>query len=242
MFLRIECACLGLGLGSNARARMMANRPLKWRELQKWSGLDERSLNRALYELIESKEVLKFEKKYDVSKRLSEDYDRILNQRKNRLTSCARAHKNQTIITDLSDVNVFIGPNNAGKSNILEALRFIEYLTRGQREKSYSEMVFDGKTSRNIQFTLTFSLSIEERREFITKLFLKNSKINTDEAIKSAFLSTLTYDAVLGKSGLIKEKLTTRNILKGDLIIIQGTPDKGRTNKERLCVDRDLPR
>ena len=70
-----------------------------------------------------------------------------------------RSFKDKIIISDLSDINIFIGPNNAGKSNILEALRFIEAITRSQAQQSYSEVVFDGKIENNIHFTLTFSLS-----------------------------------------------------------------------------------
>ena len=124
-----------------------------------------------------------------------------------------RSFKDPIVIKELTDVNIFIGPNNVGKSNILEALRYIRFLTSGPDTKTYSEMVFDGKTNRNIQFTLTFSLSTDERSDFIKELLLKNSKIKADEVIKSVFLSTLTYNATLGNNGLIQEKVSVKNIL-----------------------------
>jgi len=75
-----------------------------------------------------------------------------------------RSYKEAVTIEDLSDVNILIGPNNVGKSNILEALRYAQALTNGNQLKGYTEMVFGGRTKLNIHLTLNFSLSTEEIR------------------------------------------------------------------------------
>jgi predicted transcriptional regulator len=77
----------GTWKGEVIKAIMMHGRPLEWRELQNATGLEEKSLNRALYELIDSEEIHKVDKKYDLSKKLYTDYDKFFNLRKTELTS-----------------------------------------------------------------------------------------------------------------------------------------------------------
>jgi len=66
----------GTSKGEVIKAIMMHGRPLKWRELQNATGLEENSLNRALYELIDSEEIHKVGKKYDLSKKFYADYNK----------------------------------------------------------------------------------------------------------------------------------------------------------------------
>lgn len=145
-----------------------------------------------------------------------------------------RSFGNQTIINDLSDVNVFIGPNNAGKSNILQALRYIQKLNSPPNQPEYSEVVFDGKIEKNIQFTLTFSLSNEERHELIDELLSKNSKIETSDFDNSDFLKNLTYNVVLSNAGLLEEKLSTPNILEGELTLFRVSPINDDSSMKRM--------
>ena len=134
-----------------------------------------------------------------------------------------RSYNKAITIEDLSDVNIFIGPNNVGKSNILEALRYIQALTNGNQLRGYTEMVFDGKTRLNIHLTLTFSLSSEERKNIINELFRGNSHVTPEKVMESTFLSTLIFDAVLGSRGLVQEEINVSNILDGNLTIIRNS-------------------
>lgn len=145
-----------------------------------------------------------------------------------------RSYKEAIPIEGLSDVNIFIGPNNAGKSNILEALRYIQALTGGNQLKGYTEMVFDGRTKRDIHLTLSFCLSAEERKDFIDELFRDNSHVTPQKVLESAFLSTLTFDVILGTKGLVQEEINVSNILNGNLTIIKNSIEKNAWTRESL--------
>ena len=108
-----------------------------------------------------------------------------------------RSFKDSVIIKGLSNVNVFIGANNVGKSNILEALRYAQLLAKGEQLKKYEEMVFDGNTDSNVRLVFVFSLSSRERTSFIKKMFADNSNFQATRVIESPFLSTLIFDVLL---------------------------------------------
>ena len=73
--------------GDVIEAIISQGRPLKWREIQDLTGLEEKSLNFALYKLIDSKEVLKIGNKYDVSKKIHNDYKDSVAQLKTDIAS-----------------------------------------------------------------------------------------------------------------------------------------------------------
>ena len=77
----------GTSKGKVIKAIMMHGRPLRWRELQNATSLEEKSLNFALYELINSEEIHKVGNKYDVSKKLYADSNEFFSRRKTELTS-----------------------------------------------------------------------------------------------------------------------------------------------------------
>jgi len=77
----------GTWKGEVIKAIIMHGRPLRWGELQNATSLEEKSLNYALYELINSEEIYKVGKKYDVSKKLYADYNRFFNLLKTELIS-----------------------------------------------------------------------------------------------------------------------------------------------------------
>ena len=134
-----------------------------------------------------------------------------------------RSFKEAIPIEGLSDVNNFIGANNAGKSNILEALRYIQALAQRRSLRNYEEMVFDGDTSKNIHISLSFSLSAIERTEFIKQLFQDNPNLRIHEIIESPFLSALILDVVLGNEGLLREEISISNIVNGTLTILKNS-------------------
>lgn len=132
-----------------------------------------------------------------------------------------RSFKDAVSIGDLLDVNIFIGANNAGKSNILEALRYIQAMSQGNPLKKYDELVFDGRTDNNIHIALSFSPSANERKDFIKNLFQENPFIKVHEIIESGFFSDITIDLVLGSNGLLREEISIGNIVNGYLTIVK---------------------
>jgi predicted transcriptional regulator len=71
--------------GEVLKAIIMKGGSINWRELQNVTGLDERTINYALYELIESKDISKVGRKYNVSKRLLKNYQQSVTQMKTEL-------------------------------------------------------------------------------------------------------------------------------------------------------------
>ncbi len=50
-----------------------------------------------------------------------------------------RSYKEQVVIPELSHVNIFIGPNSAGKSNIIEALKYLKALISGKQSRPFTD-------------------------------------------------------------------------------------------------------
>ena len=66
--------------GEVLKAIIMKGSSISWKELQNTTGLNEKSLNYALYQLIESKEIFKVGRNYEVSKKLHDDYQKTFGQ------------------------------------------------------------------------------------------------------------------------------------------------------------------
>jgi predicted ATPase len=57
----------------------------------------------------------------------------------------SKIFKNKTEF-DFKNLTILIGPNKAGKSNVIEGLRTLTYLAKGQLQGDYNELVFDKKS------------------------------------------------------------------------------------------------
>jgi AAA15 family ATPase/GTPase len=85
---------------------------------------------------------------------------------------------------DLQRINVFVGPNKVGKSNIIMCFRFLNSLSRNDWNNSYTENVFDYDTNKKITIEIVFCLSYGERNELIKRLFPEIPEINYDNIAK----------------------------------------------------------
>jgi predicted ATP-dependent endonuclease of OLD family len=139
-----------------------------------------------------------------------------------------RSFKDPVAIKGLSDVNVFIGANNAGKSNIIEALRYVQFLVDNNQLKSYKEMVFDGDIRSEIRIQLIFSLSEDERKEMVKELFLDNPNVRVHDFLESKFLHDILLDVILGVKGIKQETIAITNVVNGYLQIVRCRNDGKR--------------
>ena len=83
-------------------------------------------------------------------------------------------------------INVFIGKNNTGKSNIIDALTFFSNIAKGRvslNEHEYKETVFGKDIEKEILFDLEYIISDEEISSLFSKLQLQN--ISFDDFKKS---------------------------------------------------------
>lgn len=142
-----------------------------------------------------------------------------------------RSFREEQVIEDLSNVNMFIGPNAAGKSNVIEAFRYLQDMLRGQ-VKAFFEIVFDRSRGPNISVSLCFTLSSKERDRIINTLFQK-APISPDHVIKSPFLRILTYSVTVKQNGILEENIEISNIKSNGLLIIR----RSATNIESVGLE-----
>ena len=97
-------------------------------------------------------------------------------------------------------VNVFIGKNNSGKSNIVDALMFLSDVVRGSgvdvSHDQYEEIVFRKNIKNKIKFDLEFAISDTEMEDIFSKLQLKPD-ICLD-VFKESISNEIRYIAKLG--------------------------------------------
>jgi AAA15 family ATPase/GTPase len=72
---------------------------------------------------------------------------------------------------DLQNVNIFVGPNKAGKSNIIMCFQFLNSISRNDWNDLYIDNVFDYDKNMRITIQIVFYLNIEERRDLVRRFF-----------------------------------------------------------------------
>lgn len=110
-----------------------------------------------------------------------------------------------------NDINVFIGKNNSGKSNLIDALMFLSHIKRGTDIRNllseyggYKEVVFGKDVGNKIAFDLKFTPSDEDIASLFSKLDLA-SEIPLDEFQK--MLNKLGYLIELEENRLLSEEI-----------------------------------
>ena len=148
-----------------------------------------------------------------------------------------RSHKDRVSISELSNVNVFIGPNNAGKSNIIEALKYLRGLVTGQQTRPFVDVAFDRNPNIKIEISLTFELA-KSRNRMIDSLFETNNNVRPDDIKKTSFMKTLAYSASIKNNGVIEEEVKTPNIIEGNLTIVKRNKENVRLGDlENRCKE-----
>lgn len=109
------------------------------------------------------------------------------------------------------DINVFIGKNNSGKSNLIDALIFLSQIAKGGMSISdtlseyggYKEVIFSKDVVKNIAFELKFALSNEDILSLFSKLDLA-SEISLNEFQKE-LNNEVSYIIKLREGGVLFE-------------------------------------
>lgn len=105
-------------------------------------------------------------------------------------------------------VNVFIGKNNTGKSNIIDALTFFSNIAKGRvslNEHEYKETVFGKDIEKEILFDLEYIISDEEMLSLFSKLQLQNI-LSFDDFEKSV-QNIIRHVVKLGSFKLLEERV-----------------------------------
>ena len=135
--------------------------------------------------------------------------------------------KENTVIEPLRDITVFIGPNNAGKSNIFKACQFLRGLATGDWTIPFEEVIFD-KSGKYFKIELKVELSIDERKSIISKnVDLEKIFESVDLNITPIF-KFLRYSTTINQKGCIEERAYTTDEIGEDKLILQRTIKEGQ--------------
>jgi predicted ATP-dependent endonuclease of OLD family len=129
-----------------------------------------------------------------------------------------RSFRDKTKI-DLKKVNVFVGPNKAGKSNIIKCLQILTSISRNDWHDLHKENVFDRDNNKKITIEVEFYLNTEDRQHLI-KTFFPNASTAIDYAQNLVF-EGIKYLISFGNNEIYQEivsVLDTKGEYK-DLII-----------------------
>ncbi len=138
-------------------------------------------------------------------------------------------------LDNLKSLALFMGRNNAGKSNILDSFKFVAEAAisfdhaLSSRGGSLREVTFRKQADANIEFLFEFVLDPQTRAEVLARLFAGNQSITPNQAAASALLSKLTLKITLGQNQFSEELLAasvkeeSRPVL---IFSIKGSPKK----------------
>ena len=140
-----------------------------------------------------------------------------------------RSYRESQTFDNLSNVNTFIGPNASGKSNVLEALKWVQSMVLRKASKPFSEVSFDRNPDAEISLSLTFELSEEEREKILESFGMNTEKKNNVKG--SSFLRNLRYSITVIATGIKQEELKISNTISGDAILFFKGIDKSQISR-----------
>jgi AAA15 family ATPase/GTPase len=152
-----------------------------------------------------------------------------------------RSFKEKTEL-DLRKVNVFVGPNKGGKSNVIKCLEILNSLSRNDWNDMYTDNVFDYDNTKRITIEVEFYLNTEERQRLINIFFPNISLIHYEN---NSIFKQIKYHITFGNNEIYQEKVSVSNT-KGeyrDLIIHGlegGSHNQHVSNLHSLSETKDL--
>ena len=151
-----------------------------------------------------------------------------------------RTYKKTTFIEDLKGLNILIGPNNSGKSNILHALKFLHDLSKNRlNPDGFRKEINENNLDEEITIEVTISLSDSER-----KILMKRIGCNhfVNELPEKKFLRQIKYFVKLNQYGTICEELSVLNNQdKYSKIIINSKDEEHTTRISNLILKGRRP-
>jgi predicted ATPase len=134
-----------------------------------------------------------------------------------RLVLCHYKSIKRVELDNLNNVVLLMGRNNAGKSNILDAFKFLSEAAvsferaLASRGHDVVELIHRKRPEETMEFLFDFVFAPQKRVEFIRRLFAGNPKTAMSDALNSELLSVLTLKITVGRDHFTEE-LSTPNL------------------------------
>ncbi len=134
-----------------------------------------------------------------------------------RLVLCNYKSIKRVELDNLNNVVLLMGPNNAGKSNILDAFKFLSEAAvsferaLASRGHDLVEVIHLKRPEETMEFLFDFVFAPQRRVEFVRRLFAGNPQTALSDALNSELLSVLTLKITVGRDHFAEE-LSTPNL------------------------------
>jgi predicted ATPase len=152
-------------------------------------------------------------------------------------------------LDNLNNVVLLMGRNNAGKSNILDAFKFLSEAAvsfehaLASRGHDIVQVIHRKRPDETMEFLFDFVLAPQKRVEYVRRLFPASSQAALTDALNSELLSALTLKITVGRDHFAEE-LSTPGLEGGRPFVIFST--KGAPGSveifcgqlENLCKQR----
>lgn len=131
------------------------------------------------------------------------------------------------------DINVFIGKNNSGKSNLIDALLFLSSLVRSGQDIAsairnyggYQELVFSKVKENEVAFDIRFTLTTDDLLTlYMHKVKGLGLRISSDESKR--LYKDIRYVITVKENALLREEIRIRYNGK-DVLYAQGSYQAG---------------
>jgi predicted ATPase len=134
-----------------------------------------------------------------------------------RLVLCQYKSIKRLELDNLNNVMLLMGRNNAGKSNILDAFKFLSEAAvsfehaLASRGHDFTEVIHRKRPDDTVEFLFDFVLAAPTRLEVFRRLFAGSSQSVPPEALNSELLTRLTLKITAGREHF-EEELSTPNL------------------------------
>ena len=128
--------------------------------------------------------------------------------------------KENTILDPLKNVTVLVGPNNAGKSNMIKTFKFLRGLSNVTWEIPFGGLIFD-KKGKEIKIEFIVELSEDERKNIINLDKTLSKIFEKVDFAKNPIFKFLHYFATINGKGCISELLYATDEKENDKPILQ---------------------
>jgi predicted ATPase len=131
-----------------------------------------------------------------------------------RLALCHYKSIKRIELNNLNNVVLLMGRNNAGKSNILDACKFLSEAATGferalaSRGHALVQLIHRKRPDETMEFLFDFVLAPQKREEFVRRLFAGNAQAVLTDALNSELLSVLTLKITVGRDHFAEELAT----------------------------------